>query len=116
MTLPATAREIPTGESAKAIHARRFPRRSICLLGRYTLGGATEYPCQTINISAGGAALFAPVQGRPGDSIILHVDRIGRLEGQILRVSRCGFVLEFASLLASARIQRFLDAHSINNL
>ncbi len=110
MSLSAPAREIPKGESPKAVDARRFPRRPICLLGRYTLGSATEYPCQTINLSAGGAALFAPVQGQPGDSIILYIDRIGDLEGQILRVSRCGFVLEFSSLLASARIQRFLDA------
>jgi hypothetical protein len=88
--------------------ARRFPRRSICLLGRYTLASATEYPCQTINLSAGGAALFAPVQGRPGDRVVLHIDRIGRLEGKILRASRCGFVLEFSSVASATRIQRFL--------
>jgi hypothetical protein len=80
------------------------------LLGRYSVGGATEYPCQTINLSPGGAALFAPAPGRPGDSVVLHFDGIGRLEGRILRAYQCGFVLEFSSLLSSARIHRFLGA------
>jgi hypothetical protein len=105
----AAAQDISQPECADAADARRFPRRSICLLGRYTVGSAPEYPCQTINLSRGGAALFAPVQGHPGESVILYIHRIGQLEGRILRVSRYGFVLEFSSQLSSASIQRFLD-------
>jgi hypothetical protein len=109
MSLTEADMEAPQPASANARCLRRFPRRSICLLGRYTGGAAREYPCQTLNLSAGGVALFAPAPGRPGDRIALYIDQIGRLEGGILRVSRCGFVLQFSSLTTSARVQRFLD-------
>lgn len=109
MSLTEADMEAPQPASANARCLRRFPRSSICLLGRYTGGPAREYPCQTLNLSAGGVALFAPAPGRPGDRIALYIDQIGRLEGGILRVSRCGFVLQFSSLTASARVQRFLD-------
>jgi hypothetical protein len=104
----AAAQVISRPESETGVDPRRFPRRSICLLGRYTIDHSPEYPCQTINLSPGGAALFAPVLGRPGDRVILHIDPIGPLEGEILRVSRYGFALEFSHPLSSAHIQRFL--------
>lgn len=109
MSLTEAGMETPEPASANAGCSRRFPRRSLCLLGRYTFGATKEYPCQTLNLSAGGIALFAPAPGCPGDKIILHIDQIGRLEGGILRVSRCGFVLQFSSLAASTRMQRFLE-------
>lgn len=75
---------------------RAHARTPVCLLGRYMLPDRPEYPCQTRDLSLGGVALYAPVQGVPGDRVVLHLDRIGRLEGEVARTFRSGFAVAFA--------------------
>ncbi|MDA7945877.1 MAG: PilZ domain-containing protein [Hyphomicrobiaceae bacterium] len=53
-----------------------------------------EYPCQTINMSAGGIAVRAPDVGERGERIVMYVDTLGRIEGEIVRTSKDGFALK----------------------
>jgi hypothetical protein len=74
---------------------RKHARTKLELLGRYMIHGRAEYPLQTIDVSAGGAALFAPETGEPGQRVIVYIDEIGRLEGQIVRQIEGGFAVKF---------------------
>ena len=79
---------------------RRHQRVPVPLLGRYMLPNREEYPCQTVNISPGGALLTAPVRGAIGDRVVLYIEQIGRLEGEITRHVDTGFAV---SLEATVR-------------
>src|SRR5690606_37527717 len=79
---------------------RRYQRVTVNLLGRFMLTNQREYPCQVSNMSPGGAALVTPVSGEIGERIVVYVDHIGRLEGQISRIYDGGFAI---SINASER-------------
>jgi hypothetical protein len=72
---------------------RRFQRVRVNLLGRYMLADRREFPCQITDMSPGGMALIAPVNGRAGERVIVYVDHIGRLEGTIARQFPNGFAM-----------------------
>jgi c-di-GMP-binding flagellar brake protein YcgR len=72
---------------------RRFQRVKVNLLGRFMLEDRREYPCQTSDLSPGSAALITPVAGRVGERVIVYIDHIGRIEGEILRVYDGGFAM-----------------------
>lgn len=74
---------------------RRHARTKLALLGRYMIAGRAEYPLQTIDVSAGGLAVFAPESGEVGQRVVLYVDELGRLEGEIVRHIEGGFAVEF---------------------
>jgi hypothetical protein len=76
---------------------RRFQRVNVNLLGRYMLADRREFPCQVINMSPGGMAVMAPVDGQPGERIIAYVDHLGRLEGHIARQFQNGFAMTIAA-------------------
>ena len=76
---------------------RRFQRVNVNLLGRYMLADRREFPCQVINMSPGGMAAMAPVDGQPGERIIAYVDHLGRLEGHIARQFQNGFAMTIAA-------------------
>ena len=76
---------------------RRFQRVGVNLLGRYMLADRREFPCQVVNMSPGGMALIAPVQGEPGERIIAYVDHLGRLEGHVARVFQNGFAMTISA-------------------
>ena len=78
---------------ARPIERRRHQRVKVALLGRYMLADKREFPCQTINMSPGGVALFAPVKGDIGSRVVAYVDQIGRIEGHIVRHLDRGFAL-----------------------
>jgi hypothetical protein len=63
------------------------------MLGRYMLADRREFPCQTIDMSPGGVALFAPVKGDIGSRVVAYIDQIGRIEGHIVRHLDHGFAL-----------------------
>jgi hypothetical protein len=79
---------------------RRFQRVKVSLLGRYMLSDKREYPCQVIDMSPGGVAMFAPVLGRPQEPVIAYIDHIGRIEGQLVRYIDGGFAM---TIQATAR-------------
>lgn len=72
---------------------RRFRRVRIRLLGRFMRQDRREYPCQVINMSAGDVAMLAPVQGEIGEHIVVYIDQIGRIEGEVSRTFTGGFAM-----------------------
>jgi hypothetical protein len=76
---------------------RRFQRVRVNLLGRYMLADRREFPCQVIDMSPGGMALIAPVNGKAGERVIAYIDHIGRLEGSIIRQYDNGFAMTVAA-------------------
>ena len=79
---------------------RRHQRVKVSLLGRYMLSDRREFPCHTVDMSPGGLALTAPVCGSYGERVVVYLDHIGRLEGNIIREIENGFAM---SLSATAR-------------
>jgi len=76
---------------------RRFQRVRVNLLGRYMLADRREFPCQIVDMSPGGMALIAPVNGKAGERVIAYVDHVGRLEGSIIRQFNNGFAMTIAA-------------------
>ena len=72
---------------------RRFQRVRVNLLGRYMLADRREFPCQVTDMSPGGMAVIAPVNGQVGERVIAYVDHVGRLEGVIARQFQNGFAM-----------------------
>ena len=87
------ATNVQRKKAPKEQERRRHQRVRVCLLGRYMLENRQEFPCQTIDMSPGGVALFAPVAGQPGERVIAYLDQIGRIEGRIARTYDNGFAL-----------------------
>jgi len=88
--------------SAKPQERRRHARVKLALLGRYMLEDRREFPCQTIDVSAGGLALTAPVVGALGERVVAYFDALGRIEGIIVRHYEHGFAMT-ANLTAAKR-------------
>jgi hypothetical protein len=86
---------------------RRFQRIEISLGGRYMLTNRLEFACRTLDISAGGVALAAPVRGEIGERAVLYLDHVGRLEGAIARYIEPGFVV--ALQVSSVKRERLAD-------
>ncbi len=84
----------------KPVERRRHQRVPVQLLGRYMLADRREYPCQTIDMSPGGINLAAPESGMPGERVIVYLDQVGRIEGQIIRRMPGGFAM---TILATIR-------------
>ena len=72
---------------------RRHARVKVCLFGRYMLTDRRELPCQSIDISPSGLALIAPVEGEIGQRVVVYLDHLGRLEGEIVRHVPNGFAM-----------------------
>ena len=72
-------------------------RVAVNLLGRYMLEDRREFPCQVVDMSPGGMAVIAPVNGYEGERVIAYIDQVGRLEGIIVRVFENGFAVRFAA-------------------
>lgn len=88
---------------------RRYRRVPVSLQGRFMREDRQEYPCEVINLSAGGMALMAPVICQPGERVVAYLDNLGRLEGIVARVFEGGFAVELnASIQKRERIANLL--------
>ena len=76
---------------------RRHRRMKVALLGRYMLADRREYACQTTDMSPGGASIVAPVKGAVGERVVLYLEHIGRVEGEISRHTPQGFTVSIAA-------------------
>jgi hypothetical protein len=63
------------------------------------LADRREFPCQTIDMSPGGVALFAPVKADVGERVVVYLDQIGRIEGRVARHIDNGFALSLSNTL-----------------
>lgn len=79
---------------------RKYRRVTVDFKGRFMAQDQQEYPCEVLNMSAGGMALRAPVICQPGERIIAYLENLGRLEGTVARTFEGGFAVE---LRASAQ-------------
>ncbi len=95
---PALPQRLVTRRSPKLIPDRRvFQRVRIRLLGRFMREDKEEYPCQIVNMSAGGLAIHAPTAGALGEHLVVYVDQIGRVEGTVSRTFPEGFAVEISA-------------------
>ncbi len=78
---------------------RRHQRVKVALLGRYMLSSRREYPCQTVDMSPGGLALIAPVPAQPGERVVVYLDHVGRVEGQMVRSIPNGFAMSVSATI-----------------
>lgn len=76
---------------------RRFQRVKVALLGRYMLTDRQEYPCQTVDMSPGGALLIAPVRGNLRERVVVYLEHLGRVEGEVTRHLPHGFAFSIAA-------------------
>jgi hypothetical protein len=76
---------------------RRFRRVPIRVLGRFMSEDKEEYPCQVVNMSAGGMAMLTPVQCQDGERIVAYLDNFGRIEGVVVRAIDGGFAVRIAA-------------------
>jgi hypothetical protein len=98
---------------------RRFQRVKLNLLGRFMLEDRHEYPCQTVDMSPGSVALVSPVTGRMGERIVLYIDHIGRIEGEIARLFEGGFAVKINATLRkkdklAAKLTWLANRHELN--
>ena len=82
-----------------AIDRRRHRRVDVAILGRYMLASRQEYPCQSVDVSPGGLALVTPVRGLIGERIVVYLEHLGRIEGQIVRHTEPGIALSIAATI-----------------
>ena len=57
----------------------------------------TEFPCRTIDVSAGGLLIKCDVPPYRGQRVVVYLDEIGRVEGTATRVARGSFALSISS-------------------
>lgn len=83
----------------RSAERRRHYRVPVALLGRYMLPNRHEYPCHTVDMSPGGVLLTAPVKAPVGERVIVYLEHIGRLEGEIMRHVVDGFAMSIAATI-----------------
>jgi hypothetical protein len=76
---------------------RRFRRVPIRVLGRFMGEDKEEYPCQVLNMSAGGIAMLTPAQCQEGERIVAYLDNFGRIEGIVVRSFEGGFAVRIVA-------------------
>ena len=88
---------------------RRHRRVAVKVFGRFMREDKQEYPCQVINMSAGGMALLAPAMCHLDERIVAYLDNLGRIEGIVVRTFEGGFAVRIlASLHKRERIANLL--------
>ena len=76
---------------------RRHKRVALTLLGRFMRANKQEYTCKLHDVSAGGAAIMAPVEVEIGERIVAYFDQLGGLEGTVTRLFDGGFAIQLAA-------------------
>jgi hypothetical protein len=82
---------------SKGQERRRHSRVPLSLLGRYMLPNFREYPCQTRDVSPGGALIIAPVKAEVGQRVIVYLEHLGRIEGMVVRQTPDGFAMTISA-------------------
>lgn len=101
--------EIDPNDIIIIIDRSRAARTNASILGRYALasrrnsrGERREFACRTVELSCYDLTVMAPVDGPIGERVIAHFHDLGKLEGQIIRLTGDGFVISLV-LTASQR-------------
>ena len=87
----------PAEKMEPAHHDKRRHRRvELILTARFMLPDQSEHTATLMNISAGGIALKTEQRPPMGTTVIVYVQDIGRLEGNVVRVLPDGFALAYS--------------------
>jgi hypothetical protein len=89
----------PLSPAQRAVDRRRHYRVRVPLLGRYMLASRHEFPGQSVDISPGGLSLVTPVRGFVGERIVIYLEHLGRIEGQIVRHTDLGLALSISATI-----------------
>ncbi|HRK23586.1 MAG TPA: PilZ domain-containing protein [Beijerinckiaceae bacterium] len=81
------------------VEQRRFQRVEVILHGRFMLPDHSEHECVTIDMSPGGARLRTRAHGKVNDRVIAYLETVGRIEGQIARLTEDGFAMTINATL-----------------
>ncbi len=95
---PTSVRKMPPAHPKAEADKRLHKRYELALAGRFMRADKTEYPCDVIDVSAGGLALRC-LDGSAltiGEKIIVYLDRLGGLEGEVVRHVPGGFALKLS--------------------
>jgi hypothetical protein len=97
---------------AKVAERRTHERSRVSVAGRLMLADRRECACTIIDVSKGGLAILARDRGALGESVVIYVEREGRLQGDIVRLFEGGFAIRLTgnSRAADALAQRFAYA------
>jgi hypothetical protein len=58
------------------------------------LSDATEFPCETVDISPVGLSVKGRTLGRLGERVVIYIEHLGRIEGEIIRRASGWFAIE----------------------
>ena len=91
---------------------RDHPRIRTNLTGRYMLSDRREFDCIVTDVALGGIGLTGPENGAIGETVIVYIDQLGRVQGDIVRFVEGGFALKLtvttrATEKLAARLDNF---------
>ena len=75
---------------------RRSERVPSTRSGNYILEGGRYYPCEIEDLSETGMLVRGVPRGRFGEWVVAHVDKLGCVEGVVVRSTEGGFAIERA--------------------
>ena len=87
---------------------RRYRRVPVSVFGRFMRDDKQEYPCEVINMSAGGMALLSPVACADQERIVAYLDKFGRIEGVVVRSFEGGFAVRI--LASPAKCEKIANS------
>ena len=87
---------------------RRYRRVPVSVFGRFMRDDKQEYPCEVINMSAGGMALLSPVACADQERIVAYLDKFGRIEGVVVRSFEGGFAVRI--LTSPAKCEKIANS------
>jgi hypothetical protein len=93
--------------SAQPQERRDYQRVNVSVPGRYMLEDKREFPCRTIDFSVNGVSIAAPARGQIGERVVVYLDYIGRIEGNVIRHTLFGFAL--ALILPGNKREKIAD-------
>jgi hypothetical protein len=92
----AQASEKPSLRRNEAVDRRRHRRVNWAVRVRGLSADGEEFTCTTVDVAAGGLRINLARPMQQGDSVVLYIDEIGRVEGVIARVlNEIGYAVEF---------------------
>jgi hypothetical protein len=86
------------------------------LSGHYMRANQRAFPCTIIDVSLGGIALVGPERGAIGESVIVHIDQLGQVQGDIVRYLEGGFAIKLTiTTRATQRLARRITELEANS-
>ena len=96
---------------------RKYRRVAASLQGRFMSEDKKDFPCEVLDMSAGGMALQTPISCAPGERVVAYLENFGRLEGIVARSFEGGFAVELrASAQKRERIANLLTWYANREL